>query len=273
MVNFDVSKLLSSQHFSYMTLVIPGLFFEICFYVGNPEKVIATTSRLHLDKAAIVVLSLFMAFVIGSAFYLWVRLLQEGMKGILIVISRVWSKFLSFATTGSRYPWLQWLKLRAGRNTFVARGFRKQHMGQFRATSKAWRVVATRLFVLYGLDPLDAVGQTGAEWKAWESALAPFKPEDYRGERWLVAMEAVGWAGVLAVRQSPILRTPYFVAFCWFTISFGLLNDWLLARRVCSPEASWGIGLYRILEELKSALKTAQPSAEENKEGANQENL
>src|ERR1700732_3550412 len=239
MINFDVSKVLNSQHFSSLTPVIPGLFFEICFYVGNPEKVMAATSRLHLDKAAIVVLSLFMAFVIGSAFYLWVRLLQESMKAILSIVLRLWSNFLNFVTTGSRYPWLQRLKLRAGRNHFIIRGFRKQHMGQFRATAKAWRVVATRLFVLYGIDPLDAVSQTGAEWKAWESVLSPFKPEDYRGERWIIAMEAVGWAGFLAVRQSPILKTPYLLAFCWFTISFGLLNDWLLAKRVSSPEISW----------------------------------
>jgi hypothetical protein len=272
MINFDVSKALNSQHFSYLTPVIPGLFFEICFYVGNPEKVFATTSRLHLEKGVIIVLSLFLAFVVGSAFFLWVRLIQDGIKTIQIILSRVWSRFLNFTTTGSKYPWLQKLKLRALRNRFIARSQHKQNLAQCRATAKAWRVVATRIFVLYGIDPLDAVGQTGAEWRAWQAALAPFKPEDFRGNRWVIAIEAVGWSGFICERLFPILNTPYFLAFCWFTISNGLLHDWTVAKRVASPEISWSIGLYRIVEELKSVLKITRPSAgEHNEQHANRE--
>jgi hypothetical protein len=265
MISLDLSKLINSQSSSLPLFpLIPGIFFELCLFAGNPERAIAAVSRLHLDRTEAIVLSLFLSYVIGSALYLWVRLIQEGIKIALSIVLIIWSRFVHSVTTGSRHKWLAKVKLGIGRTRFIQRSFYIQNMGQFRATAKAWRVVARRLFDLYGIDPLDAVGETGAEWKAWEASLARFRPEDYRGERWIVATEAVGWAGLVALRQSPGIRAPYALAFCWFTIMFGLWNDVILARRMTSPEISWAISLCRIVDELKQALKLAhQPATED----------
>lgn len=113
-------------------------------------------------------------------------------------------------------------------------------MGQFRPAVKVWRAAATRLFTLYGIDLLDAVGQS---------------PRTGVARDWLLQWRVSVGPGFLAVRQSAILHTSYVVAFCWFTISFGLL----LAKRVTSPEISWRIGLYRIVEELKQTLRDCLP--------------
>ena len=56
---------------------LPGLFFEGCAALACPLKVQAVLTNSRLDHASQIFLALLFGFVLGSAFMLWVRLIQR----------------------------------------------------------------------------------------------------------------------------------------------------------------------------------------------------
>jgi hypothetical protein len=84
-VNFDLSKVLHPRVLDVLTAFMPGLFFEICVLVGNPGLVLSV-SRPPLDRPSIIAIAVFIAFVIGDFFILWIIFIQAAFK----VLFRGW---------------------------------------------------------------------------------------------------------------------------------------------------------------------------------------
>jgi hypothetical protein len=106
------------------------------------------------------------------------------------------------------------------------------------------------------------------EWEnraAWVSALGLWEPEDFRGSLLIVAAHATGWSGLAAMHYTPKLHEGYFLGFCWFSIVYGFLHDWSVARRLSTPRITWQIGLRRTMEELKRTLKVPPKESEPEK--------
>src|SRR5437899_12668646 len=60
---------------------LPGLFFESCIVMAGPQnQVQLLIGRASLDRYTPALIALLMAFVVGSAFMLWVRLLHTVLR-------------------------------------------------------------------------------------------------------------------------------------------------------------------------------------------------
>jgi len=116
---------------------------------------------------------------------------------------------------------------------------------------QAWVVLARRLLsVRYGIKPEDVTGDNlGVLY--W--VLGSPTPQDMRGNLILIAIEATGWAGLLATRIAPSLQIKYYFYFCAFLILNGLLNDFYTIRYSTDIRAIPYLRIRAVLRELQGA--------------------
>jgi hypothetical protein len=268
MINLDLSKVLRPSAFTPLVAFMPGLFLEICIALGNPEKVAEISSHAQLDKTMAVVVALILAFVIGNAFCLWVYLIQRSLTSVHQVASWCWTKLMN-SILFTHHPIqsrFSKLKIQVSQKAFFHRAFQKANARRdFRGVVRAWERVTKTLLQHYGI-PTDEFSDF--EWEnrgAWVSAFGLWEPEDFRGNLLVVGAHATGWSGLAAMHYAPKLHTGYFLAFCWFSIVYGLLHDWSVAQRLATPRITWQIGLRRTMEVLKRTVKDQPKESEPEK--------
>jgi hypothetical protein len=263
-INLDLSKALHPRILDVLTAFMPGLFFEICVLVGNPTLVLSL-ARPPLDRPTSIAIAIVMAFIIGNFFMLWVRFFQLTFSFLLGAWYRffppLWKKFLMYLLRARGNPPQQ--------SWFASFRFLQHAYGRawddapFQDVAHAWQRIAGRLLKYYKIDP-PAPG-TADTWMPWTEALGALEPEDLRGYIMMVASHATGWSGLAAIHFAPALHSRYFLGFCLFSILTGLLHDWRVAYRLCSPEHSWALGVRRTFEELKRTLDK-RPDAQDEEE-------
>lgn len=261
-INLDLSKALHPRVVDILMAFMPGLFFEISVLIGNPALVLSLY-RPPLDRATVIVIAVFTAFVIGNFFMLWVRFLQIILNALLRAWYRLfpplWKKILIRLLRAKGDPPRQsWL----ASFTFLRHAQQEAwDDAPFQEIAHAWQQIATRLLKFYEIDP---PGPSDSEaWTAWSGVLGSFEPEDVRGIVIMLASHATGWSGLAAIHFAPALRNWYFMVFCLFSIFAGLHHGCEVAYRLGSPECSWEIGAVRTFEELKRALDKKPDSADQ----------
>jgi hypothetical protein len=278
MINVDLSKVLHPRVFDFFAAFLPGLFFESCLLLANPQSVQSLVGRANLDRYTTVFVALLMAFVVGSAFMLWVRLIQ-------IVLIKAYARILGW------WPeQLERLRVRAQNETtrqlpqgqpppspamylrFL--GWRKNRKNQLDVEAgyvrKAWGQVAAVLLERYGLKAPQT--KDPREWGPWTDVLGTLRIEDLRGRLLTMTLHATGWSGLASRHFAPALHTRSYTGLCMFLIGFGLMHDGSLAWDIANPLASWRIGLRNTMDELRNMHVAAnETKAEERSDPANVE--
>lgn len=262
-----ISKILLSvippRAYAYLSAFLPGLFFEVSIFLANPQFI----HRLILDsdqagplgKYLKIAIAIFLAFMCGHAFILWVGIVHR-ILGVCYRVGRfLWRRFCAWPLlpvlrylSGAKalpaadrsVPWLPfaawfsrakgWLSHRRWMQNSIQRaqestfGNDSRYDSHSEGVRRLWATLARQVFdKRYGLN-LDHLEQ--GEWDALYEATSG-TPLIHRDDHLLmVASHALGWSGLAAIRFAPSLATRNYVAFNLFMIAIGILYEWWLIR-------------------------------------------
>lgn len=253
---------------------VPGLFFEACLLLGDPQRVASLAERASLDRYTPPLVALIVAFVVGSAFVLWVRCIEIALIGLWRrALSRGLRRLGKFVDR--RVPVGP---QRQGESTYL-RVLRETRDGlahwsvEQRRLAEAWSQVARVLLQRYRIEapPTELWWQSvnpwaepqWERWKPWTHILGSRRLDDLSGHTLVVVLHATGWAGLAARHFAPALHTRSFTALCLFLVAFGVLHDGSLASWMGHPVRSWLVGLRGTFAELKKMGPTGGASAED----------
>jgi len=258
MINVDLSKLLHPRFWDMVPAFMPGLFFEVCVLCARPELVYGIAARAHLDRYALVVVALIVAFVVGTAFMLWVRLIRLALAFVDRSGRWGWGKLLGYLLRRGSPSKLS--KFASSR--FVNEAFREMMSprGLGGVQRARHRAAAGLLRRRYGLEPPD--WQNSSEWQGWNSVLGIPRLETFKGVLLVMAAQATGWSALAAAYVAPALRNrPYFV-FSLFLVVYGILAEWNLVRWWNHPASRSLVMLRTTLDEIPK-----EPISDEKKDG------
>lgn len=266
MLNVDVSKAIPRSTLAYLTALIPGLFFEVSILLGNPELVsdhlTKTQHAIPLSPYLQLAVALFLAFIVGNAFMLFVAVIQYLLCFFHALRLMLREEFARWPLL----PLLNWLaKFRffAGRASFHGLRARIAHRAAdpdkpARLATRAWHRLARKLLQdRYGID-LSAVEE---EWEFLFWSLGTPTDVEWRGHLLMIASEATGWCGLVASLLAPALRNRYYLALCALLILTGLHNDYFVAGRRTDP-VSLAMGRTRALLREYEKDRGAKPQSQ-----------
>jgi hypothetical protein len=193
------------------------------------------------------------AYVIGSALLLWVRLIQIVLFGIHKRVRKRWFVYLRKKSSSWNPAMPQ--EADSWRIRYLKRSWKRAQetiKRQFFAR-EAWEQVARKLLQRYEIDPPhippfspdEQQKEWQRQWRPWESVLGIPRTENIRGYLLVLMLHATAWGGIAAERLSPPLRWPPFSFLCSFLVAYGLLHDNELARKPLVQFRN-GILLYRV---------------------------
>ena len=276
MLNLDLSKTIPRGALSYLTALVPGLFFELSILIGNPElfgrQVESVQRHIPLRPSMQVAIALFFAFIVGSAFMVLVSFVQH-------LLCYIHSLRLILAEELARWPlipllsWMHRYQFFATRprfhNLYVRTVNRVHSFWTDQEAYRAWNRFARRLLLdRYGID----LSNVRDEWQHLFWALGTPTDVEWRGPLMMIALEATGWCGVVGTRLAPTLRSPYYYALCALFILAGLHNDYYVAGRRTDPIAITTGRIRAVLreydkdrpgkpEEKKSSTASSEPQS------------
>jgi hypothetical protein len=236
---------------------LPGLFFEGCVALACPQKVQAVLTNSRLDHASQIFLALVFGFILGSAFMLWVRLIQRTFLFIAAQFHWLRTIFVEKHLNLWANKWQQKSRkeLQPGQKPpspplwvkFAKAAWRKQEQyhGLSTAIKENWDLVATALLRRYGVSAPRRINSL------WANAIGGMPSDELRGFPLIMSLHAAGWAGLAAIRLAPNLSSLPFKSLCLFLIFAGLVHCVLLASWLTHPVKSWVTGLKSTLDELK----------------------
>jgi hypothetical protein len=271
-INIDLNRALHPRLVDLLVSLVPGLFFEICLLLRNPQwaKQLAGVAGSDHYYTAIFI-ALFLAFVIGAAFLMWVRLIERILGFFYRKASEHWPKVRAWRIKRAQEQYTEMLqefrqKSETGKqqdapkpppgSTSLTKLQKNEHrqyeLAEFEYKLKvAWARVAKILLARYG------VRVAGGEYwqfnkQVWVPALGEARFEDWHGVPLVVCLQATGWSGLAATHFATSLFTPFFLAPCLFLVGFGMYHDYGLAKNLNDPVLAWILKLRRTLDELKS---------------------
>jgi len=265
MITFDLSKsLFHPRILDVVPAFMPGLFFEISLVLACPQQINAMLGSAHLERYLQIIVALFLAFVFGSAFMAWVRLIQSLLHSLTRLAIRLRAGVLGYLTDPRHFP-PPMPPRQLGRFRRFLQG---AHMAtrlpspELRALQHAWGKACVRLLkVKYGIEPPDpATGEF--EWAAWQSVLGLPKAKQYRGLILVNAIHATGWAGFAAARIAPVLKASAYTSLCGFLIAYGMIVALWELGRWNTRSSVWAIRLYSLLEEIPQNTENADQEGE-----------
>ncbi|MGC0779024.1 MAG: hypothetical protein WCD68_17625, partial [Candidatus Acidiferrum sp.] len=236
MLNLDVSKAVPRTALVYLTALIPGLFFEVSILLGNPELVgnhlAKTQHAIPLSPYLELAIALFLAFILGNAFMLFVGLIQL----LMCYMHRLRLVLKEELTRWALLPLLNRLfrfRFFASRQRFnllrnrVAKRVADPERPE-RVATQAWHRLAGKILQQrYGLDLRDLT----EEWEFLFWSIGTPTDVEWRGHLLMIASEATGWCGLVATLLAPALGNRYYLALCLLFILLGVHNDYWVALR------------------------------------------
>ncbi len=264
-----VSRVLHPRVVTVLAALLPGFFFEACVLIANPQVADLLARRASaVPRYTPLFLSFLLAFVSGSAFMLWVGLLQSAVRTTLQLWTWIfpWDRLLDrwLAHVGrlharqsaaqstqpgqSRKPplpsrhfrFVQWLGMRRNMRDYL-----------HDETVSAWTATARTLLRRYGLDYRNS-------YDPWTEVLGHLTIEELRGFTLGSTLHATGWAGVAAIYFAPALRWSPFEILCALFIFGGIVQALRLASDAAHSTRSWIVGLANTWEELKKAPRQGE---------------
>jgi hypothetical protein len=269
-----VSRILHPRSLDVLGAFVPGLFLEACLLLAKPQVVVALLDRANVDRYVPLFIALIMAFVVGSAFLLWVRSLEilfVGVCGRIVArSSRAVAEFLVARVPFGPGPeqestYVRFLRRR--RDRYVERAQLKRDL------VCAWTLVAAATLKEYGVEgppalewdrELDPWSTRGWQrWLPWARVLGSRRFSELPGHSVIVMLHATGWSGLAARLLAPELQIRPFTFLWVFLIVFGVWHDVSLAWWVGHPVNSWYIGLQTTFWDLQKAACASHKSAPE----------
>jgi hypothetical protein len=260
MVHIDLSNVLPSGAYDYLTAFIPGLFFIISVGLANPAfvaKIVANLLHYPSSPYGNVIIALFVAFAIGNGFMMGVTLIQWLMgrlyEGAFFLRERVYLRVM--------IPALNWyVKKRVEKKKQLAWWFGgvQEHIQYFaygieedeRNINGCLGLLAQSLLeTKYGVKREDS--NSTRAWWIWYVTLARPSREEVRGQILMVATHATGWCGIVATLFASTLKNRYYLSFSILMIVNGLLHDFYLARSIYHPNIRGLANIRGMLREFR----------------------
>lgn len=165
-----------------------------------------------MDRYLVLLIALFLAFVVGSAFLAWVRLIQIVLWKLYIWIFRWWPKLLEqvvMRASRTQAKAVQGLEpgqrlpppSRYYRLVMWAHARQAELNKEQDHAHAAWGRVALVLLKRYGIDG------PGEDWTPWIGTVGALRTQDFRGAFMVMSLHALGWSGLAAIYVAPELRT------------------------------------------------------------------
>ena len=263
-----LSKVIPENPYTYVAAITPGLFFEVSIFLGNPSLISRLAAEpqqiFAIGRATSIVIALILTFIIGYAFVLIPVLVQYCLRRLYWVWWFLWKRFCSWVLI----PFLGWLMKPAPpkpgapvKVPFLARQKTVHALNRYafditsdtpeqvQRARQCWVVFARRLLsVRYGITPEDL---TDNDLGVLYWILGSPAREDLRGNLIMIALEATGWAGLVATRFAPALQTRYYFYFSAFLILNGLINDFYAVRLSTDIRAIPYMRIRAVLRELR----------------------
>ena len=89
-----VSKILPEKACNYLAAFLPGSFFEISVFIGNPDLVRNLMAKnqagLNLGRSGLLIVGLYLAFMIGNGLMLLVGIIDRFLGRVYRVLSFLW---------------------------------------------------------------------------------------------------------------------------------------------------------------------------------------
>jgi hypothetical protein len=233
---------------------VPGLFFEICVLLANPESIKHLIAPAGLDRYAAAVVALILAFILGTAFMYWARLLQSVEELIYNGTRALWVRFLQSllkpkGSNPSRFATSYWV------NKAYRHAQREFRPGVNEARS-AWQQAAAQLLKRrYGIEhPKD--------WGHWSGILGTPPTNFLKGYLLSLTMHATAWSGFAAAYFAASLRVQPYYALLSFLIGYSWLNHWRFLTWWNDPVARWSFALHAVLADIPTNQSNDSKTAE-----------
>lgn len=265
-------SILPPKPYTYLSAFLPGLFFEVSIFLGNPQLIeqlkLRADHAAQLGKYPKICIAIFLAFVIGHALMLWVGFVRRILRGLYRLSWFLWRRFCVWplipllnrlvkrlsAAPGwwnRRVPWIQSKIFRPVHD--AAYDFDTESGGVRRLWSRLVRHLFSKQ---YGMDTINHLEQE--EWDALYGAARSSPIVELGGHMLMMASQALGWGGLAAIRFAPQLATRTYFAFSLFLIAIGIMYEWWLIRRANDGTV---YGLLRVRALLSELRKTQSKTA------------
>jgi len=257
-----ISRILSSvvppRAYTYLSPFLPGLFFEGSIYFANPQFIQhpILSQSAHVGEYLKVFIALFLAFVVGHAFMLWVGIVYRILSVLYRVTRFLWRNFchwplhpiLNWAMkprtkpSWSRQPWMMH---RLQRLSELVRDAVLDVDSRSEGVRKLWAILARHQFnERFGIK----LALDQEEWNALYEASRIAQLITLSDHLLMLSTQALGWGGLVAIRFAPVLANKDYVIFNLFMIAIGLLYQWSLIRRANDSNV---IGLLKVRALLR----------------------
>jgi len=262
MINVDLTKAFQPRSFQLLTPFIPGLSFEFSLVWGKPDVVKSVLMRTDVDKYVFVAAALLGAFVVGSAFFFWARLIEILMLKAYTAFSMWWPeqlKKLNERAIKKPFPPGVPGKPHPPRSLYfkaLTRALHKQRIRelQIEHTKQALGKTISTVLRRWGIE------NPGQNMAAWSGVIGVLRPDDVRSPSLVMGLQAVGWSGIVAHRLAPGLG-PLYLALCLFLIAYGLVASSSVAWRLSNPGIAWMISLRNAAKVLRETRQKSNKSS------------
>lgn len=274
-----VSKILSSvlppRTYAYLSAFLPGLFFEVSICLANPQfaqQLIARSNQAaNLGRYPKILIAVFLAFVLGNAFMLWVGIVQRILALVFRISRFLWRCFCIWPLLpllnrlvnrlrtahgwwNRRLPWIHNNIFRPVQAAVLDSDFASE------GVRKLWTILTRNVFKEhYGIALADLEQE---EWNALYLASSAVPVTQFSDHLLMVAFQALGWSGLAATRFAPSLNNRNYFAFSLFLIAIGILYQWRLIRSVNDGFTFGELKVRALLRELRKSKAVRTESRE-----------
>jgi hypothetical protein len=276
MIHIDLSNAVPARAYNYLAALLPGLFFEVSLTLANPafvNKVVANVPEgFPLSQYVKLGMALFLAFVIGNGFMMWITLIRWLLGGLYVLGSFLRKQFYSrlLLPVLSRFmrkplktgrSWPSWVVKLHRRASYISFPFDSDLRSIYRCLhALTQKLLETK----YGITSEDLSREI--DWRIFYVTLATPTRKEVRGETTMIATHATGWCGLAATRLAPSLNNRYYLSFSLLMIVVGLLHDFYLARSVKNPVLSGIMNIRGLLREFGKIPRTDAARPESKRE-------
>ena len=272
-----ISKVLSSvlppRAYAYLSAFLPGFFFEVSICLAQPRFVQELISRsneaANLGRYPKILIAVFLAFVIGNAFMLWVGVVHRILEFVFRLGRSLWSRLCAWflpllnrlvnrlsASKGwwnRRIPWIQMKIVRPAHD--AAFGFEHDSIG----ARRLWAVLTRSLFKNhYSIDLRPDLEQD--EWNALYLASSSAQITRFSDHLLMIVSHALGWSGLAAIRLAPSLMNRNYIGFNLFMIAVGMFYQWRVIRGLNDEHLFGLLRVRALLREIRKGKKIAEPA-------------
>jgi hypothetical protein len=224
-INIDLGKAFHPRFLDLLIAFVPGLFFEICVLLGNPQWVNQLSIAGPAHYYTTLFISLLLAFVLGGAFLSWVKLIRISVDFCYKQAVEHLPKLRAWRLKRLQAQYSELIQLQRENQKQGVPSPPPQPPQPPKSLSKlqramsqesdlhslrhslerAWKRVAEALLRRYGIeiDPSQEYWQFN--WLTWVTVLGQSRPEDRRPHLMNVSLHATGWS----VWPQCTLRRPY----------------------------------------------------------------